>query len=286
MKHITYNIFKFVKIFLFLFFVTCYVLCVTPVNAQTTLPLLVAPARQEITVNPGDSTAVNVRFFNMGNSPTYGFIKVADFIVDNIEGKPRIIEDAVQASPRFSASSWFELPFDKMAIAANDKVAFQTKIVVPKSARPGGRYIAIYFEPNYYSPQINTNGTGVVSRIAALIYIKVAGPINESALISRFFSNNFYEYGPINLETEILNRSDYHIRPKGTITLSNMFGSIINQEKIKEYNIFPDVARNYNNTIGKKWMFGRYKLTLFFYYGDKKERKEIQKLKEKLNKRE
>lgn len=239
--------------------------------AQAILPLTVAPARQEITVSPGEQTAVNVRFYNTSDSPISGIVKVADFIVDDNQGSPRIIEDVSQAPPRFAASNWVTLPYDKITIAGNDKVSLQAKIKAPGNATAGSRYIAIYFEPSGTIPQATGSekeaGTGITSRIASLIYLTVSGPVTENALVSRFFAKSFWEYGPIDVETEILNRSDIHIRPKGVISLTNAFGGLVDQQKLKEQNIFPDISRSYKNTLGKKWLIGRYRIDLAASYG-------------------
>lgn len=264
---------KISRFFILVLFVSCSLFLVSFANAQSVLPLTVAPARQEITVNPGEGSAVNVRFYNFSEAPVSGIVRIADFIVDNAQGSPRIIEDINQVSPRFSAQTWLTIPYDQITIAANDKVSLQAKINVPIDAHPGGRYVAVYFEPITSIPQSvggkQEAGTGVTSRIASLIYIKVAGPISEKALISRFFTPGFFEYGPIKVETQILNRGDYHIRPHGVITMTNVFGIPVDQTNLKEENIFPDVVRNYENDLGKKWLLGKYKLNFTASYGEK-----------------
>ncbi len=267
---------RLMKIFLTLFIViiiySLFIIHLDKVIAQTTLPLTVAPARQEIMVNPGEQTAINIRFYNLGDSPASGLLKVADFLVEDKEGTPRIIEDFSQAPPRFAASNWVTLPYDRVTIAANDKISLQAKIKVPANAHPGGRYLAIYFEPGGIIPEAAGSskeaGTGVASRIAALVYIRVAGPTKEAAFVTRFFAKSLWEYGPIEVETEILNRGDLHIRPKGVISLTNVFGGLVDQQKLKEQNIFPDTSRSFKNTLGSKWMFGRYRIDLSSAYGE------------------
>ncbi len=254
-------------------FITIITLRFGQAFAQSVLPLTVAPARQEIAINPGEGSAVNIRFYNFSEAPVSGLVRIADFIVDNSQGAPRIIEDVNQLSPRFSAQTWLNIPYDRITIAASDKVSLQAKINVPLDARPGGRYVAVYFEPTTAIPQAigaeKEAGTGVTSRIASLIYIKVAGPISEKALVSRFFTPGFFEYGPVKVDTQILNRGDYHVRPRGVITMSNVFGSPVDQTNLREENIFPDVVRNYENSLGKKWLMGKYKLNFTASYGEK-----------------
>ena len=73
-----------------------------------------------------------------------------------------------------------------------------------------GRYIAVYFEPSTAVPQaVNDEaaGQGVSPRIASFIYIRVAGAITESALLNNLFTKCFPEYGPIKIDSEILQQS-------------------------------------------------------------------------------
>jgi hypothetical protein len=245
---------------------------VSPAAAQSSLPLIVSPARQQIIVNPGEEASFTVKFYNESETPLSGIVKIADFIVQNTDGSPRIIDDASQASPKFAASSWVNMPYDRMTILGNDMVTVQANLVVPQDARPGGRYIALYFEPSVGVAQAvgNESGAqGVAPRIASLLYIRVAGTINESAIITNLFAPSFSEYGPVTVSSEILNRGDYHIRPRGILSLTDPFGSTIEQTPLEEVNIFPDAARTYENKLGTKWMMGRYKITLVASYGEK-----------------
>lgn len=260
-------------IFLAVIFSFSLLIFTLSVYAQDVLPLIVAPAKQELILTPGSSTAVDIRFYNQADVPISGIIKVVDFIVEDNKGTPKLIEDPSQASPRFSAAQWLSLPVDRATIAAKDKIEIQAKIKVPQDARAGGRYVAIFFQPA--SPiALGSNaskeaGSTITSRIAGLIYIRIPGPITENALITSFFSKSFWEFGPVNVHTEILNRGDYHIRPRGTISLKNMFGGKLDQVKLEESNIFPDVSRTFDNKVGPTWMLGRYQLDLSASYGDK-----------------
>ncbi|MFH1827087.1 MAG: DUF916 domain-containing protein [bacterium] len=258
--------------FLVVFVLSFLLFAFKSVFAQDVLPLLVAPARQELFLDPGETTSFNFRFANLSSTPVAGVVKVADFIVNNNEGIPDIIENNEDTSLKYSASKWITLPVDRIAIAAKDKVSMQASIEVPKDAKAGGRYAAIYFEPEVTTPDsIGTQkeaGVGTSSRIVLLVYIRISGDIKEAALIDRLYTKPFFEFGPISVETDILNRGDYHVRPKGVIALQNQLGKIVSQASLKEQNIFPDTKRTFNNEVGSKWMFGRYKLTLTAAYGE------------------
>jgi hypothetical protein len=259
------------KITIGLLFLLLTFLAVNRSLAQTILPLTVYPARQQLEVDPGQKTAVTLNFINKSEQPISGFFKVVDFIVLDREGTPTFIENPTQINPKFSASSWFSLYYDRGTIPANEKISLQATVTVPANANPGGRYVAIFFEPTAGNT-FPTGGqkeasTGIAPRLAGLIYIKVNGPTKEAAWITRFFTKSFWEFGPVDLETEILNRGDYHITPQGAITLYDFFGNRVDQQKLQEQNIFPDVSRVYKNSLGYRWMVGRYKADLTGSYG-------------------
>jgi len=271
------NLFK-LNVFYFLIFVFTFYFSffnVYSVSAQNILPLLVYPARQFLEVNPGERTSIAVNFVNQAKEPASGFIKIVDFVVRDNQGTPELIEDNFSAPEKYMASNWFKTNFDKVTLPANEKVTIQAEINVPKNANPGGKYVAIYFQSQPVQIQKNTEiqseaGTGISPRLASLIYIKVKGPIKESAFITKFQPKKpFFEYGPVEIETEILNRSDYHITPKGEITLTNIFGQVVEKSVLKENNIFPETTRVFKNVLGSKWMMGKYRASLTAVYGEK-----------------
>lgn len=257
------------KYFAFFFIIFAFAFCILNFsNAQESLPLMISPARQEIIVKPGETSFINVSIYNLSNTPISGIIKVSDFIVDNSQGTPKITENNNQFFSRFSAKNWITYPDSLIKIDNQDKYSLQTKIKVPFDSRPGGHYVAIFFESLSQSKAINETGTDVSMRIASLIYIKVEGKTFEKATVNRFFSPNFYEYGPVKIETQILNRGDYHIAPKGVISMTNIFGQIIYKTKLKVENIFPDTVINYQNDLGgENFLIGRYKINFSGSYG-------------------
>ena len=251
---------------------TCIVL--HPAYAQSIIPLQVSPARQELLVNPGETTSFTIRLYNFDTSPILGGIHVNDFIVKN-HAKPIFIEDVNQASPKYSASRWITNNYDTISIPAQEKQSLVMNITVPADAKPGGRYLAVYFEPTSKVPSAGDlgaisqeAGSAIAPRIASLVYIRVKGPIHEEASIIRFFAPFFQEYGPITVTTSILNNGDYHINPRGILAAENMLGSSIQQSLLKEQNIFPESSSDYQTTIGEKWMVGRYKIDLTTSYGE------------------
>jgi len=241
-------------------------------SAISVAPFTVAPSRQEITVDPGEITAVNLKFYNRGDTPVSGVLKAVDFIVESDDGSPTFLEDENSLSPDYAAASWVTLPYDRISIAAKDNVQVQAKLKVPEDVRPGGKYFAIYFEPTSNAGleigTVKEGATPTTFRIAGLVYVRVSGPVEENAYATQLKVPRFSEYGPVLITTEILNKGNYHIKPKGVISLTSIFGKKIDEVLIQETNIFPDVSRMYESEVGKKWMMGRYKVELSASYGE------------------
>ena len=270
--NLNFKVFFLILLIAALFFTVFFIL-LSQIQAQTNVPLTVAPARQELMIKPGEKSAVIIKFLNQGAEPVSGAVKVADFIVEDNEGSPTFLEGPTQLAPRFSAASWIELSSDQITIAPKDKVLIQAKINAPADAQAGGRYVAIFFEPGGSVSEATMAAdkeaiTPIAIRIAGLISIRVAGPVEESAYVVQMKTPRFLEYGPIEVKTQIMNRGNYHIQPKGTLSLLSIFGKQVDQQLLKEQNIFPDVARSYDNKLGQKWMFGKYKIELNASYGE------------------
>lgn len=242
-------------------------------KAQTNLALTVSPTKQNISIDPGGTESTYVTFFNQSDLPIAGNIKVVDFIVKDKTGTTYLLEG--ESFPtKYSASSWITTNADRAVIAAGSSFKVQIKIKAPDNAAPGGRYAAVYFEPTGTLPNTKSfivqkeGQQAVTPRLAALLNIKVNGPIIEDAVLDRFEVAKFLEYGPVDIKAEILNNGSYHITPKGNITLTNWQGKIVDQYNLEEKNIFPERSRVYEASLGSKIMIGKYKVSFIVIYGD------------------
>ncbi|MDD4762045.1 MAG: hypothetical protein PHZ25_03435 [Candidatus Pacebacteria bacterium] len=245
-------------------------------SAQSTIPLVVAPARQTLEADPGKIINFAVRFYNTGTEPVSGSFKVADFIVDDNEGNPSFLEGPTTLSNRYAAADWVSLNAEKGTIPGTGMVIVSGKIQIPNNANPGGKYFAVFFEPETSLPSSTSTNTeakkeevsSVAIRIAGLVYLKVNGPISEGASITKFSAPGFLEYGPITITTEIKNAGDYHITPKGQITIKNMFGKVVAGQDLEKTNVFPGSSRIFTNKLGTKWMIGKFTANLNASYGE------------------
>ena len=260
-----------------IFLLSCLLLCLfsySEVNAQESLPLVVAPARQQTALDAGGKESLIIKFFNESNVPISGIIKAVDFIVQGNDGKPILLENFnVPVTSRYSASTWIKLPYERATIPPGTVLKVQFDVSVPKNALPGGRYVAIYFEQTGYDlgttiTTLQQGESSVSPRIVGLLNIKVNGPISEKSSVLKFTAPLFSEFGPITTTTEIYNSGNYHITPEGKISLFDFLGRKINEVSLEKKNIFPESSRIFETAIGSKLLFGKFKLTLLASYGE------------------
>ena len=233
------------------------------VKAQDRIPLVVAPARQNVALDAGETQNLSIRFFNESNVPVSGNIRAINFYVTGKDGSPVLLEN--------EDNDWIKLPFSKATIPAGDVLRVNFKVTVPKDTQPGGRYVAIMFEQTGQIPESQLDNEGVQaisSRIVGLLSIRINGSVYESAFVDTFKVPTFLEFGPIPVYFEILNKGGLHITPTGQLTLTNWFGKEVDNVTLESKNIFPNAKRTYEGSLGKTWMFGRYIASLTASYGD------------------
>lgn len=224
----------------------------------------ISPPTVSHELNPGQTAEGTLKVINDTDRDLTFTAVIKDFIVEDTIGTPVFLPNNT-LSNKYSAAAWIGVTPDTFTIKSHARQELNYFIQVPRNARPGGHYVAILYSP---ATNINVEGTGatVNTQAGSLFYITVKGPIKESATVSKFFANGFQEYGPVRILTQIKNFGDLHIRPKGYVTVSDMLGrkAIL---PLKENNIFPQAARDYENAFGGKLMIGRFKAELLASYG-------------------
>ncbi len=261
-----YNL-KFNGLLLLLFTFSVLSFTFVKVHAQG-LPVqtfTVTPPTVSVSGNPGYYTEGKMGIINESDLPLTFKAEMHDFIVTDTIGTPEILPPN-SLMKTYSAAAWMGVSPETFTIQPKQRQDLNYFIQVPKNARPGGHYAAVVFVPVQAKGQTQNTGATVNGQIGTLFSIAVNGPIKESASVSKFLTGGFQEYGPVNIQTQIKNFGDLHITPKGYITVSDMLGrkAIL---PLTEHNIFPMAARDYENTFGGHWMFGRFKAELLASYG-------------------
>ena len=215
------------------------------------------------TLKPGEKTEGTTKVINQSNIPLTFKLNVQDYIVTDTKGTPNFLPpDTLNA--KYSAAAWIGVTPSTFTLKPGATQVINYYIQIPLDAKPGGHYAGIVYAPTTKEQEEATGGT-VNTQVGSLFYLNVSGPINEKAQVSKFTTNPFSEYGPIKILTQIKNMGDLHISPTATITITGLFFK--ETADLDSRNIFPQAARDFENSFGSTFMLGRYKADLIGSYG-------------------
>lgn len=235
-----------------------------PVSAQ--VKLSISPARQEIIIAPGEKKYLSVTLYNNSSQKIAGTLYITGFILKEGDIFPRLLPNDIDENP-FSAASWIRLPYKQLVIPTMGKTEIPLLVTVPEQISPGGHYAALVFQENTKKNTNNINGSTTSAGIAGLLNFTVSGEIYEKLDISFSKMPEVIEYGPISARFNINNRGTVHIKPIIQIALYNSKGRKIEQKNITSPFIFPQNLHKYTVPIGKKYLFGPFKIQARAYYG-------------------
>ncbi|MPM52289.1 hypothetical protein SDC9_99048 [bioreactor metagenome] len=259
------------KIIPLILIASSYLLLTKPLIAQSAAGLSAIPPRLEITVQPDGSSSQIIKVRNESKEPKTVTVDVKDIIVTDNKGTPTIVSSSDESSNRWAASNWIQVSPNNVLLKPGETKSLTLTVMPPANALPGGHYAMALHTPQGIST-VSSTGASIQTQVGTLIYITIPGDINQSALVQSFTAPKFSEFGPINFLTTIKNLSDIHIQPIGAITIKNWFGRQTSRLSLQPedniINIFPYTTRDFNNTLNKKWLFGRYQATLQASYGN------------------
>ncbi len=262
-KKITYGI------ELFVVFVALVCICSIPARAygqEAQRTITIVPPSLPLTLNPGDRTEGVLKVINDSNQPLTFTASTQDFIVEDTKGTPDFVPQDTFGKP-YSGASWIGIVPDNFTVNPGQKEMLAFYVQVPKNARPGGHYAGVIYTPTS-SFGSKSSGPAVQTQIGTLFSIDITGPIHEEALVSTFRpEHGFYEYGPVNVLTQVKNLGDLHIKPIGTITIYDIFGRKLAVLPLSAHNIFPQAARDFVNVFGQHWMVGPFTAKFAANYG-------------------
>lgn len=234
--------------------------------------LEISPPLIDIRVDPGQKVTTKIKVRNVTKETLVVEAEYNDFVSSGEDGQPKILLKDDEESP-YSIKNWLST-IPSSTLAPQQQATFDVVIDVPKNASPGGHYGVVRYTGTPAGPE----GSGVTlsASIGTLFLVNVSGDVQESAKISDLFSardgkkRSLFEYGPVGIVTKIQNTGNVHIKPKGTIRITNMLGNTVqeNQFNPKGGNVLPQSTRKFDELINKKLLFGRYTIQADITYGE------------------
>jgi hypothetical protein len=245
------------------------VLAIKPVIAQSgrEISISISPPVFELSANPGEKIKNEIKVTNLSDKDLQIFVDKRNFTALGEEGGVNLTEEG-EDETSYSLASWISVDRDKAAIKSKDTRIFKFTIDVPANAEPGGHFGSLVFKTQAQAQEGRT-GAAIGQEVGALLLVKIAGDIKEEANVASFKAQSgLYEKGPVTFETRTENTGNVHLKPRGTITITNMFGGEVATVQLDERNVLPGAIRKVETQWNDdSFRIGRYTATVSMVYG-------------------
>lgn len=238
--------------------------------AYNSYAITIGPAKLEYKVNPGDT--INGEIFLMNETSDKQIFYPSFEKFTEVNGEKKFL-----AGEKSELTEWFIFP-KEIVLEAGEKKNIPFKIEVPLNAPPGGHFAVIWWGNKSLNSETGDN-VSIVTRAGILVYLQVSGEINESGKLLNFnLANNKFLFWslPINFLVSFRNEGNTYLKPKGDITIKNIFGKNKAIFGVNEADriLLPgteDSLRITNKFEKLPLVFGPYKAILTLNWGDKPE---------------
>ena len=231
------------------------------VSGQSGTSLRISPPNFEISVDPGEVVAQQIRVSNRGDSPIPITMHVAGFRPRGQEGQVELTE---QEEAEFGILTWTTVDPSEFLLEPGEEIPVTFLIEVPENAPPGGHYMSVL-------ASLGSGGSGqgvaVGQRIGSLVLLRVTGEVVEQAQVAEIAAPGFAAKGPIDFDVVLRNTGNVHLRPIGEIVVRGTFGGEVVRLPLEQRNILPDSERAFSATWDTGWNLGRYTAEYTGIYG-------------------
>ncbi|MBI5037721.1 MAG: hypothetical protein HZC01_03415 [Candidatus Kerfeldbacteria bacterium] len=223
-------------------------LLVVAANASA---LTIIPPSLEFEAPPGQTYETTVKLFNETDQAVTLYTETTNFGAAGESGRPSYRFDA---DPE-GLSSWVTVGDGPFELGPGERVNVPLKVTPPADAEPGGHYAAVFFSDT--PPTAAAGGTvSVGTKIGILLLARIPGEIVESGSIKEFYlgdKTSGINRLPVTFVTRFENTGNLHLRPTGSIEVTNMLGRAVSTLEFNPANgaTLPKTIRKYE-TIWQK----------------------------------
>lgn len=233
------------------------------VHAADATNISISPLVFDLSANPGDNITNEILIRNSSSEPIVISAEAQDFVASGEEGEVNLTNNELT----YSLSSWIQLDSGKFTLDGGQQKKVKFTIRIPFNAEPGGHYASVFA---HIGPTLDnsTSGATVGQKIGSLILLKVSGNAKEAANVETFATTkNIFEKGPIDFNVRIKNDGTVHLKPKGLITITDIFGKKVADVVVDQKNVLPGSIRHMTASWSNPPAFGKFTATMLTYYG-------------------
>ncbi|MFC1687060.1 hypothetical protein ACFL0L_00585 [Patescibacteria group bacterium] len=186
--------------------------------------LTLIPPSLELGLTPNQSSQVAIKLFNEEAKAVELYTEARNFDARGETGQPEFDFN----SDSFGLSSWMQMESGPIVLGAGERYEVPVTITPPLGADPGGHYAAVFFST---SPP-EDGQVRISSKVGTLVLATVEGDIQENGEIAQFILKDGQKVLtrlPVEFITRFQNTGNIHLKPTGTITVSNLFGKMVTE---------------------------------------------------------
>lgn len=238
----------------------------SPVNVAAATGLTIRPVKVSHTLQPGQSVSGVIRVTSASDGePINVEASVEDFIpVAGAES----IQFVGRAQGLTTVRDWINLGGQTVfELKQSESVDIPYTITAPGDAEPGSHFGVAFFKAT--RPSTGNETLSIGARIGMLILVTVPGNHLQKGQILDFSGPKFIQTLPAGFAIKFENTGTVHFEPKGTMTISNMFGRAVARIPIQGQTVLPTGVKNINvNWEQNGWFLGRYTASATLYDGE------------------
>lgn len=221
---------------------------------------ILEPAKIEVILDPGESSTKVLSITNRSSEERVYKIEIEDF-AGSKDPKTAVQLLGREKSP-YSLKDFIRPEVESVTLKPGQKANINVNIAIPQNAEPGGRYASVLVSTGSAGPSEQSSGAKSISRVGALYFIRVNGPVKEDAKLIDFKmvggDKFLYEKGPFNFEILFENNGSVHLIPSGSLTIKNTFGQQVADIPMQSFFSLPQSLRGVQLTWDPGLAFGRY----------------------------
>jgi hypothetical protein len=223
--------------------IAAVVLVATLGYARSSSAISLVPPTLEFSSQAGQTVTGKIKIYNDEKDFKTFYLSTANFTAGGEGGEPKFNFQTDVSD----LASWMTFDADKVELQPGATASVGVTITIPKVADPGGHYAGVFFGST--PPEKGT--VKIEQRTGTLVILRVEGAVREAATIQSFTSatgKSVFSRLPVGLVLRIQNTGNVHFRPKGTVTIRNMFGGVTTTIDInpKEGAVLPNSVRKFD----------------------------------------
>lgn len=225
------------------------------------------PAKTEVLLKPGEKATKQLSIVNRTDREQAFDVSVEDFA--GSQDPNQVVVLLGNDKGPYSLRDYIKPEVKSFKLKPRQRALMQVEINVPADAEPGGHYGSILVSTSPAGSQQNEfdeNRAKTVSRIGALYFVRVAGPVKEEGRLTDFRlagNASVRQGGPYDFELLFENLGNVHLTPFGRLEVKNTFGKKVAQLDVVPFFSLPESLRGTELAWSPGFAFGRYTATIY-----------------------